>query len=148
MKTMQAKWAAEKAAKETVAGQAHMQVSAQDIKQQVYHQDNFEDGLACIQAEEDNKQVQQQQRRKTLKQSYLYLDSMSSFNQMFVDRHLDDVKEVGVTLRGKCNAGAIFSKEKGMLLDMFSMWLVRNDIANLLSIPCLEQEGCGINLWD
>ncbi len=101
-----------------------MQVSAQDIERQVYHQDDFEDGLACIQAKEDNAQVKQQQRRETLKPSYLYLDSMLSFNQMFVDKHLNDVKEVGVTLCGKCNAGTIFSKEKGMLLDMFSMWLV------------------------
>ncbi len=54
MKTMQAKWAEEKAAKKTVAGQAHMQVSVQDIEQQTYHQDDFEDVLACIQAEEDN----------------------------------------------------------------------------------------------
>ncbi len=63
---------------------------------------------------------------------------------MFVDKHLDDVKEAGVTLCGKCNAGTIFSKEKGVLLDMFSMWLVRNGIANLLSVPCLEREGCEI----
>ncbi len=49
-----------------------------------------------------------------------------------------------MTLCGKCNAGTIFSKEKGMLLDMFSMWLVRNGIANLLSVPCLEREGCEI----
>ncbi len=60
---------------------------------------------------------------------------------MFVDKHLNDVKENGVTLHGKCNTGTIFSKEKGVLLDMFSMWLVRNGIANLLSVPCLEQEG-------
>ncbi len=113
-----------------------------DTKQKVYHQDNFKDGLACIQAEENNKWVKQQQQRETLKPSYLYLDLMSSFDQIcFVDKHLEDVKEVGVTLCGKCNADTIFSKEKGVLLDMFSMWLVRNGIANLLFVPCLEQEG-------
>ena len=104
-----------------VAGQAHIHVNKQDIERQVYHQDNFEDGLACIQAEDDNERVKQQQRRKTLKPSYLYLDSMSSFNQMFEDKHLVDVKEVGVMLRGKCNGGTVFSTEKGILLDMFSM---------------------------
>ncbi len=117
----------------------HTQVFKADIKRQVYHQDDFKDGLTCIQAEEDNGRVNQQlQLRKTLKPSYLYFDSMSSFNQMFKDKHLIDVKEVGVALSGKCNAGTVFSNEKGILLDMFSMWLVQNDIANLLSVPCLE----------
>ena len=37
MKTMQAKWAEEKRVKKTVAGQAHMQLSEQDIKQQACH---------------------------------------------------------------------------------------------------------------
>ena len=47
---------------------------------------------------------------------------------------------MGVTLRRKCNAGTVFLNEKGMLLDMFCMWLVRNGLANLLSIPCLEHD--------
>ncbi len=58
IKMMQEKWVEEKVTKKTVVGQAQMQVSAQDIEQQVYHQDGFEDGLAYIQAEEDNAQVQ------------------------------------------------------------------------------------------
>ncbi len=102
----------------------HTQVDKQDIERQVYHQDNFEDGLACIQAKEDNAQVKEQQRRETLKPSYLYLDSMSSFNQMFVEKHLNDVKEVGVTLCGKCNGGTVFSNKKGIHLNMLFMWLV------------------------
>ena len=144
MQKMREKWEKEKLANKTVDGQMHLQVDEHDIDGQVYHQDDFEDGLACIQAEENNDRVKKQQRRETLKPSYLYLDSMSSFNQMFEDKHLLDVKEVGVTLRGKCNAGTIFSNEKGILLNMFSMWLVRNGIANLLSVPCLEREGCQI----
>ena len=35
----------------------------------------------------------------------------------------------------------LFSNKKGVLLDMFCMWLVRNEIANLLSIPCRERDG-------
>ncbi len=54
---------------------------------------------------------------------------------MFEDKHLNNVKEVVVTLHSKCNAGVIFSNEKGVLLDMFSMWLVQNGITNLLSVP-------------
>ena len=146
LKAIKKKWADEKQANTVVPGQSHAQVTADEIESQVFHQDDyeFEDGLACIQAVDNNSRVQQQKNRETLKPSYLYLDSMSSFNQMFEDKHLEDVQEVGVTLRGKCNAGTIFSNEKGVLLDMFSMWLVRNGIANLLSVPCLEREGCQI----
>ncbi len=43
-----------------------------------------------------------------------------------------------VVTSGECNAGKVFLNKKGMLLDTFCMWLVRNGIANLLSIPCLE----------
>ncbi len=59
--------------------------------------------MVCIQVEENNERVEQHQRCKTLKPSYLYLELMSSFNQMIKDKHLIDVKEVGVTLRSKCN---------------------------------------------
>ena len=69
---------------------------------------------------------------------------MSGFNQIFEDKHLIDVKEVGVMLCGKCNGGTVFSNEKGVLLNMFSMWLVQNSIANLLSVPCLEHKECKI----
>ena len=45
-----------------------------------------------------------------------------------------------MTLYGKCNAGTVYSNEKGMLLDMFCMRLVMNGIANLIYIPCLERD--------
>ena len=118
-----------------------MQVSAKDVEAEQWHQDDYLDALAFIQASEGHDAVQQHKQHKTLKPTYLYLDSMSSFYQVFSDKYLEEVKEVGVTLYGKCNAGEVFSNEKGMLLDMFCMWLVRNGIANLLSIPCLERDG-------
>ncbi len=68
--------------------------------------------------------IEQHKQQETLKPTCLYLDSMSSFYQVFSDKYLEEVKEVEVTLRGKCNAGKVFSNKKGMLLDMFCMWPV------------------------
>ena len=60
---------------------------------------------------------------------------------MYSSEYLEDVRKVGVTLHAKCNAGEVFSNEQGVLLDMFNMWLVKNGIANLLSVNCLERDG-------
>ena len=56
---MHKKWADNRQAKKVVPGQAHMQVTEDEIESQVYHQDDyeFEDGLACIQAEDSNDRV-------------------------------------------------------------------------------------------
>ncbi len=59
---------------------------------------------------------------------------------MYVSKYLENVHKVGMTLCAKCNAGKVFSNKQGFLLDMFNMWLVKNRIANLLSLRCLE---CG-----
>jgi hypothetical protein len=48
---------------------------------------------------------------------------------------------VGVTLCADCNAGTNFSTKKGWFQDLFHLWLVRNGIANLLSLPQLEDDG-------
>ncbi len=45
---------------------------------------------------------------------------------------------VVVILHDNCNAGVVYSDEKGSVLNMFNMWLVRSGIANLPSISCLE----------
>ena len=52
--------------------------------------------------------------------------------------------EVEVYLKGHCNAGVTTCKEQGYY-GVFKMWLNRNGIANLLSIPQLEQDGYIIN---
>ena len=79
--------------------------------------------------------------RRTLDPNKLYLDSTSSFHQMFIDKHLEDIKQVEVVRRGYCNAGTSYSDEKGVYLDLFEMWLVKNGIANLLSF--LSWQGMG-----
>ncbi len=57
------KWKAETAVwkrkqVETLAGQAHMQVSVEDIEEQQWHQDNYLDALAFIQASEGHDAIQ------------------------------------------------------------------------------------------
>ncbi len=49
---------------------------------------------------------------------------MLSFNQVFTDKHLSEVKKVGMTLQAKCNTGVVFLDKQGFILDMFDMWLV------------------------
>ncbi len=60
---------------------------------------------------------------------------------MYNSMHLENVHKVVVTLCGKCNAGKVFSNKQGFLLDMFNMWLVKNWIANLLSLSALNVMG-------
>ena len=50
------------------------------------------------------------------------------------------MRTVNSVLEGNCNAGVTTSNEKGFL-GKWDMWLNRNGIANLLSIPHLED--CG-----
>jgi hypothetical protein len=57
--------------------------------------------------------------RKTLNPHRLYLDSTSSFHQVFSDKHLDHLKTVGVTLCTNCTAGTNFATEKGWFQDLF-----------------------------
>ena len=52
-----------------------------------------------------------------------------------------NVRQVDVALYTKCNGGESHSNKKGCVLDMFCMWLVHSRIANLLSLPTLEQDG-------
>jgi hypothetical protein len=70
----------------------------------------------------------------------IYLDSTSTFNQVFEEELLDHQGKVSTTLCAHCNAGVSHADEKGILLGTFDCWLVRNGIANILSIPQLERD--------
>jgi hypothetical protein len=83
--------------------------------------------------------------RKTVNPHCLYLDSTSSFHQVFTKEHLNHLKLAGVTLRVDCNAGMNFAMEKGWYQNLFHLWLVRNGIANLLSLLQLEEDGSTIS---
>jgi hypothetical protein len=78
---------------------------------------------------------------KTLDPQWLYLDSTSSFHQVFMEEHLDNLCLAGATLCAGCNAGTNFATKKGWYHDLFDLWLVRNGIANFLSLPQLEADG-------
>ena len=124
------------------AEQLHMQVQLKDINEINGHQDDEEDRFVLFQAADKDKPiVKEPVCRETLTPTYLYLDSLSSYHQVFMREHLKHVKQVGVTLRGMYNAGVIHDDKKCQLLDMFYVWLVEHGIANLLSIPTLEQDG-------
>ncbi len=79
--------------------------------------------------------------RKTLDPQQLYLNSTSSFHQVFMEEHLDNLRLAGATLRANCNAGTNFATKKGWYRDLFVLWLVPNGIPNLLSLPQLEADG-------
>ena len=123
-------------------GQLHMQIDPDEVKAAAAAQaelDALEEAeFAFLQKHSNNPQMAHA--RRTLDPNKLYLDSTSSFHQMFTDEHLEDIKQVEVVLSGHCNAGTSFSDEKGVYLDLFKMWLVKNGIANLLSLPRLERD--------
>jgi hypothetical protein len=66
---------------------------------------------------------------------------MSSFRQVFTEEHLVNLWLAGATLRANCNVGTNFTTKKGLYFELFNLWLVRNGIANLLSLPQLEADG-------
>jgi hypothetical protein len=66
---------------------------------------------------------------KTLNPHHHYLDSTSSFHQVFTKEHLDHFSTAGINLHQ----------------DLFHIWLVCNSIANLLSLPQLEDTGFTIS---
>ncbi len=96
-------------------------------------------GIGFLQNESTNPRVIAT--RKTLDPQRLYLDSTSSFRQVFTKEHLDNRCLTGATLRADCYAGTNFATKKGWYRDLFDLWLVRNGIANLLSLPQLEADG-------
>ena len=83
--------------------------------------------------------------RETLSEDRLYLDTCSSFHMCFNAKHLAEVTRLMVQLKGDCNAGTTRSREKGWLAGLFHMWLVKNGIANVLSVGQLEKDGFKIS---
>jgi hypothetical protein len=78
---------------------------------------------------------------KTLDPQRLYLDSTLSFHQVFMDEHLENLRLAVATLCADCNASTNFATNKGWYCNLFDLWLVRNGIANLLSLSQLEADG-------
>jgi hypothetical protein len=104
-----------------LAGMAHISVGDEEFE-----------GIGFLQSKSVNPRIVAM--RKTLDPHWLYLNSTSSFHQVFTEEHLDNLRLAGATLRANCNAGTNFATEKGWYHDLFNLWLVRNGIANLLSL--------------
>ena len=77
--------------------------------------------------------------RETLSEDRLYLNTCSSFHMCFNAKYLAKVQRLMMQLKGDCNTGTTRSREKGWLASLFHMWLVRNGIANVLSVEQLEK---------
>ena len=91
--------------KKTTPGQAHMQtvIDEPEVNEEDNHQDEDDDltFLFMQKGQEENRMLKEQQARKTLKPSYIYLDSTLPFHQMFWATHMTDVRQVDIALRGK-----------------------------------------------
>jgi hypothetical protein len=115
------------AQRKELAGMAHISIGGKEFE-----------GIGLLQNKSSNPRLVAT--RKTLDPQQLYLDSTSSFHQVFTEKHLDNLRLAGTTLRANCNAGTNFATEKGWYRNLFDLWLVRNGIANLLSLPQLETD--------
>ena len=79
-------------------------------------------------------------KRATTDPKKMYLDSAAMYHSMFITWFLKNIRDVGRTIRGNCNAGVKLSPKVGDL-GVFKMWINEGGIANLLSIPQLEKDG-------
>ena len=71
----------------------------------------------------------------------LYLDSCASHIQNFLEKWLMGTCETQIGLHAICNGGQNTASESDILLGALQAWLVRNGVANLLSIHELERLG-------
>ena len=126
--------------KAQVEGQAHLNVAVGDVEGQEWHQDDDVDGFSFLQME-DEELVDEQRRCETLNPSYFYLDSMLSYNQVFEETNLENIRRQAISLCGKCNGEEVWGHKKGDALDLFRKWLVWQGIANLFLINILEHGG-------
>ena len=62
------------------------------------------------------------------------------YHTFFIEEFLSDVHKGDTTMNVSCNAGTVSTNTKGWYGD-FQVWLKKKGIANLLSIPMLEEAG-------
>ena len=61
---------------------------------------------------------------------------------MFINQYLNSIFDAELPLLNHCNAGTLICEQKGFLCPL-EMWLNKLGIANLFSIPQLEEDGYG-----
>ena len=69
-----------------------------------------------------------------------YLDSCASYHTFFMKQFLTNITQGGATMTGNCNAGTTTANKQGSYGD-FRVWLNKQGIANLISLPMLEASG-------
>ena len=79
--------------------------------------------------------------------SRLYLDSCATENVMFAVENLTKCHTTGVTMRQNCNAGTKLTNRMGYWGGI-KFWISPDGIANLLSIPKLQEAGFKIQFTD
>jgi hypothetical protein len=84
---------------EELAGMAHVSIGGKEFE-----------CIGFLQNESSNPRVVAT--CKTLDPQQLYLDSTSSFHQVFTEEHLDNLRLAGATLRADCNASTNFATKK------------------------------------
>jgi hypothetical protein len=92
------------AQREELAGMAHISIGGKEFE-----------GIGFLQNKSSNPRVIAM--RKNLDPQQLYLDSTSSFHQVFTEEHLDNLRLAAATLRADCNAGTNFATTKGWYHD-------------------------------
>ena len=100
-------------------GQVHLGISEGDVDAIEEHQDDYDDSFAFLQKASLNPKVVKA--RNTLNEYFVYLNSTSSFNQVFKEEYLDEIKKVSTSLCAHCNAGTSHADEKGSCLVSLSV---------------------------
>eukprot|EP00804_Cyclotella_cryptica_P002560 CCRYP_010401-RA/>CCRYP_010401-RA protein AED:0.15 eAED:0.13 QI:0/0/0/0.5/1/1/8/0/1350 len=84
-------------------------------------------------------------RRATCNRNKIYLDSCATNHTIFAGEYASNIHKVAVGLRQNCNAGSSVTRRMGFW-SRFKLWYSPNGIANLLSVPRLEQDGYRIEM--
>ena len=69
-----------------------------------------------------------------------YLDTCASHHSFFVEEYLKNLHKAEMPMVTSCNAGEVTTDTQGFYED-FLVWLNRQGVANLISVPQLEEMG-------
>ena len=81
----------------------------------------------------------------TLDRNKAYLDTCTSYHTLFAPEFLTDISDSPTVMKGRCNAGTTSTNRKGSY-GRSRVWLNERGIANLLSVPMLEEAGYIVSL--
>ena len=82
--------------------------------------------------------------RFTLDWWKVYLDSCATYHTFFITEFLGGIYTSKTVMNGSCNAGTVSTGKKGWF-DEFEVWYNKYGMANLLSVPMLEEAGYTIS---